>query len=187
MLVVPRPPSLPAMPTLSDGMSGIPRQVMNGEPNSVTVGGGTPRRVHSRPNAAMARGCARKNAGSFQTRVINSSRSSGVGAPARVATRDDLLALLQQAVVGVVDELVLLPLLQHLDQDAELLAHLVHRAAIEIGDPRLDVDGRGDGAERVLARLLFVVDEGRRQLVAVAGLQASAIPESVASLTLFTR
>ncbi len=39
----------------------------NGEPNSVTVGGGTPRRVHSRPNAAIARGCARKNAGSFQT------------------------------------------------------------------------------------------------------------------------
>jgi hypothetical protein len=54
------------------------------EPNSVTVGGGTPRRVHSRPKAAMARGWARKNAGSFHTLVISSSRSSGVGAPVRV-------------------------------------------------------------------------------------------------------
>src|SRR4029078_7551658 len=66
--------------TLSDGTSGRPRQVRNGEPNSVTVGGGTPRRVHSRPNAAMARGCARKNDGSFHTLAIRSSRSSGGGA-----------------------------------------------------------------------------------------------------------
>ncbi len=64
----------------------MPRQVMNGDPNSVTVGGGTPRRVHSRPNAAIARGCARKNAGSFHTRAMSSSRSSGVGGPLRVAT-----------------------------------------------------------------------------------------------------
>jgi hypothetical protein len=52
-----------------------------------TVGGGTPRRVHSRPNAAMAAGCARKKPGSFQTLVISSSRSSGVGAPTRVLIR----------------------------------------------------------------------------------------------------
>ncbi len=79
--------------TLSDGTSGRPRQVRNGEPNSVTVGGGTPRRVHSRPNAAMARGCARKNAGSFHTLAISSSRSSGVGAPERVEMRIDGAAL----------------------------------------------------------------------------------------------
>ena len=102
--------------SLSDGMSGRPRQVRNGEPNSVTVGGGTPRRVHSRPNAAMARGCARKNAGSFQTLAMSSSRSSGVGAP--VARRDlhrrgDAV---EQAVVRVVDELALLALLHHLDR-----------------------------------------------------------------------
>ena len=60
---------------------------VEGEPNRVVVGGGTPRRVHSRPNAAMARGWARKNAGSFQTRAISSSRSSGVGAPVRGTTR----------------------------------------------------------------------------------------------------
>ena len=58
----------------------MPRQVRKGEPKMVAVGGGTPRNVHSRPKAAMARGCARKNAGSFQMRESNSSRSSGVGA-----------------------------------------------------------------------------------------------------------
>ncbi len=67
--------------TLSDGISGRPRQVMNCEPNRLTVGGGTPRRVHSRPNAAIASGWVRKKAGSFQTLVSSSSRSSGVGAP----------------------------------------------------------------------------------------------------------
>src|SRR5580698_6185640 len=78
---------LPSTSNLSQGMIGTPRHVMNGDPNSVTVAGGTPRRVHSRPNAAIARGCARKNDGSFQTLVRSSSRSSGVGAPLRVATR----------------------------------------------------------------------------------------------------
>ena len=67
--------------TLSEGTSGSPRQVRKGEPNRLTVGGGTPRRVHSRPKAAIAAGCARKKAGSFHTRAISSSRSSGVGAP----------------------------------------------------------------------------------------------------------
>ena len=41
---------------LSVGIKGRPRQVRNGLPYSVTVGGGTPRRVHSRPKAAMVRG-----------------------------------------------------------------------------------------------------------------------------------
>src|ERR1035438_5267073 len=72
--------------SLGHGTNGIPRQVTNGEPNMVTVGGGTPRRVHSRPKAAIARGCARKKLGSFHTRAMSSSRSSGVGAPCRVFT-----------------------------------------------------------------------------------------------------
>jgi hypothetical protein len=33
---------------------------MNWEPNRLTVSGGTPRRVHSRPKAATALGWARK-------------------------------------------------------------------------------------------------------------------------------
>ena len=71
----------------------MPRQVMNGVPNRVTVGGGTPRRVHSRPKAAMARGWARKKPGSFHTLVSSSSRSSGVGGPLRVLMRCDGAAL----------------------------------------------------------------------------------------------
>ena len=88
----------------------------------MTVGGGTPRRVHSRPNAAIARGWARKNAGSFQTGEISSSRSSGVGAPR--AGLDPLLGgdVVEQAVVLVVDQLAFLPLLDRLDGQAELLA-----------------------------------------------------------------
>jgi hypothetical protein len=38
-----------------------------GLPNRFTVGGGTPRRVHPRPKAAMAKGWVRKKAGSFVT------------------------------------------------------------------------------------------------------------------------
>src|SRR5450432_963556 len=70
--------------TLSEGISGMPRQVRNGEPNKETVGGGTPLRVHSLPNAAIANGCNKKKPGSFHTLVISSSRSSGVGAPVLV-------------------------------------------------------------------------------------------------------
>src|SRR5271157_6669479 len=80
---------LPSTASLLVGTSGIPLQVRKGEPNMVTVGGGTPRRVHSRPKAAIAAGWARKNPGSFQTREISSSRSSGVGAPLRVLIRID--------------------------------------------------------------------------------------------------
>src|SRR5580658_515489 len=73
--------------SLSEGTRGIPLHVRKGDPKSVTVGGGRPRNEHSRPKAAMARGCARKNAGSFQTFEMSSSKSSGVGAPARVEIR----------------------------------------------------------------------------------------------------
>jgi hypothetical protein len=52
-----------------------------------TIGGGTPRLVHSRPKAAIASGWVRKKAGSFQTLVSRSSRSSGVGAPVSVEMR----------------------------------------------------------------------------------------------------
>jgi hypothetical protein len=39
------------------------------------------------PEGGDGAGCARKNAGSFHTFAMSSSRSSGVGAPVRVATR----------------------------------------------------------------------------------------------------
>src|SRR5688572_26471907 len=62
---------LPLSFILSHGTSGRPRHVRNDAPNSVVVGGGTPRRVHSRPNAAIAFGCMRKKAGSFHTVLIS--------------------------------------------------------------------------------------------------------------------
>ena len=154
--------------TLSEGISGRPRQVRNCEPNRRTVGGGTPRRVHSRPKAAIASGCARKKAGSFQTLVISSSRSSGVGAPVRVLMRCCVATLAEQAVVRVVDQLALLPLLDRLDRQAQLLLDLVVRAAVEVGDAGVHVEHRVDRAEEVFARLLLVVDEGLRQLALVA-------------------
>src|SRR4029078_13189936 len=48
---------------LSDGTNGRPRHVKNGEPNRLTVGGGTPRLVHSRPKAASAAGVAEQKGG----------------------------------------------------------------------------------------------------------------------------
>jgi len=80
-------PVAASMLILSDGTNGTPRQVTKGVPNRVIVGGGTPRRVHSRPKAAIARGWARKKLGSFQTLVRSSSMSSGVGGPFRVRMR----------------------------------------------------------------------------------------------------
>jgi hypothetical protein len=73
--------------SLSVGINGIPRQVTNCDPKMLTVAGGTPRRVASRPKAAIAFGWARKNAGFFHTSVRSSSISSGVGVPFRVLMR----------------------------------------------------------------------------------------------------
>ena len=82
----------------------------------------------------------------------------------------------EEAVVGVVDELALLALFHHLDEDVELLADLVHRAAVQIGDAGLHLQRRRDGAERVLARLLFVVDAHDRERVAVGRAALDADP-----------
>src|SRR5262249_46536866 len=45
--------------------------------------------------------------------------------------------VVEQTVVFVVDQLVFLPLLDRLDGEAQLLAHLVVRAAEQIGDTRV--------------------------------------------------
>jgi hypothetical protein len=91
--------------TLSDGTSGMPRQVRNWAPNRLTVGGGTPRRVHSRPKAAMARGWVRKKPGSFHTlgeQVVQVVRGGRAGEGGDDADRHRDVG--QQAVVGVVDQ-----------------------------------------------------------------------------------
>jgi hypothetical protein len=70
----------------------------------------------------------------------------------------------QQAVIGVVDELAFLAFLHHLDGEAELLADLVVRVAVQIRHARVHIQHGGDLAQRVLAWLLFVIDERFGQL-----------------------
>src|SRR5258708_18376020 len=78
------------------------------------------------------------------------------------------LHILQQAIVGIVDELALLTLLDLFDRQAELLADLIVGMAIEVGDSGMYVNHRGDRAQRILPRLLLVVDKGLRQLTLIA-------------------
>ena len=147
----------------------MPRQVMNWAPNRLTTTGGTPRRVASRPNAATPSGWVRKKPGVFHTLVISASRSSGVG---RAAQRlDGLLRghLRQQPVLGVVDQLGLLALLDRLDGQPQLLGDLVVRAGVQVGDPGVHVEQRRDRPQRVLARAGLVVDVGLGQRLVGAG------------------
>ena len=74
----------------------------------------------------------------------------------------------QQAVIAVVDQFVLLPLLDRLDGQPQLFLDLVVRAAVQVRNTGVHVENGGDGAEEVLARLLLVVDEGLRQFGLVA-------------------
>ena len=155
--------------TLSDGISGMPRQVMNCAPNRLTTTGGTPRWVASRPNAAIPSGWVRKKLGVFQTLVISASRSSGVGAPAE--RLDCLLRsrLREQPVLGAVDQFGFLALLDRLDGQPQLLRDLVVRAGVQVGDPGVDVEQRRDRPQRVLARAGLVVDVGLRQRLVAPG------------------
>ena len=76
-----------------------------------------------------------------------------------------VLGVLQQAELGVVDELVLLALAQCLDGQPELVLGLVHRLVVEVGDPGVDLEDGLRDAQLVLARLELVVHEGTGQLV----------------------
>src|SRR5690349_14327621 len=46
--------------------------------------------------------------------------------------------IVQQSELPVVDQLMLLPLPQRFDRQAQLLLHLVHRLVIQIGHPAMD-------------------------------------------------
>jgi hypothetical protein len=74
----------------------------------------------------------------------------------------------QQPVLHVVDEFVLLPLLDRLDGQAQLLCDLVVRHAVEVRDPRVDIHHGGHGAQQILARLFLIVHERLRQIAFVA-------------------
>src|SRR5262245_20894665 len=71
----------------------------------------------------------------------------------------------EQAVLRIVDELVLVLLLHLLDENAELLLDLIEWPAIEVRHAGLDVEYRGDRAQEIFARRFVVVDEGLRQIL----------------------
>ena len=73
--------------------------------------------------------------------------------------------LRQQAVLGVVDQLRLLALLDGLDGQPELLGDLVMRAGIQIGHPGVHVQQRRDRTQCQFAWAGLVVDIGLRQRI----------------------
>ncbi len=105
----------------------------------------------------MALGCARKNAGSFQTLAMSSSRSSG---GVRLPGLDVHLSrnVAEQTVLLVVHQLSFLALLHLLDDQAQLLAYLVMRAPVQIGDARVHIECGRHRAQRVFTRVLFIID-----------------------------
>src|ERR1700691_6534571 len=65
--------------------------------------------------------------------------------------------VVEQTILGVVDEGRLLALLDLLYQKAQLLPDLVVRTAVQIGDARLHVQNAGHRGQRVFARLFLVI------------------------------
>ena len=70
--------------------------------------------------------------------------------------------VVQQPVAAVVDEFALLALLDRLDGQPELLGDLIEGVAVQVRHLGRDLQDARDRVERVLARLLLVVHEGRR-------------------------
>ena len=161
----------------------MPRQVMNCAPKRLTTTGGTPRQVASRPNAATPERVGQEEAGVFHTLVISASRSSGVGAPPRVWMVCSGVDLRQQAVLGVVDQLGLLAFLDRLDGQPQLLGDLVVRAGVQVGDPGVHVEQRGDRPQREFARAGLVVDIGLGQRVLDVSAPTSAWIATCSGLT----
>lgn len=132
------------------------------------MGGGTPRRVHSRPNAAMAFGWAEKNDGLLPhggeqlVEVVGGRALAGLDAHVGVGA-------VEQPVRAVVQDLVLLLLLELLDGERELLFHLIHRAAEQVRHAGVHGHGGGDRGEHVLARLRVIVAERDGQRLARRG------------------
>ena len=95
----------------------------------------------------------------------------------------------QQAVFGVVDQLAFLALLHPFDQQSKLFLNLVERLAVEVGDARLHVENGGDRLEKIFARVLFVIDEGLRQvgLRSRGGLHSTSAVGTSFSLTRLRR
>ena len=110
-----------------------------------------PRLLHSRPNAAMARGWARNSRGPAPRRqqFVQVVRGGRPG-----AGLDPLgeVGVVQQPEVRVVDQLVFLAFPQRLDGQPELLLDLVHRVVVQVRDPGVHPQHGLGHAQLVLAR-----------------------------------
>ncbi len=91
--------------------------------------------------------------------------SSGVGGPVRVCSALGEVGVVQQADVGVVDELVLLALAQGLDGQAQLVLDLVHRVVVQVGDAGVHLQHGLRDVQLVLPRRELVVGERAGQVV----------------------
>ena len=70
---------------------------------------------------------------------------------------------LQQAEIGIVDQLPFLAFLDRFDRQPDLFAELVNFVAVKIGHARVRAQHRLDGAQMIFARVLLVIHEGGRQ------------------------
>ncbi|MEI9898386.1 MAG: hypothetical protein WDN28_32145 [Chthoniobacter sp.] len=118
----------------------------------------------SRPKAAIAFGCARKKAGFFPDEGEQFIEIVGRG---RAGPRGDALFrrhFPEEPEFRMIDELPFLALAHGFHGEAHLLAELVDAVAVEVGDAGVRVQHGLDRAEVILARILFVIDEGGGQL-----------------------
>ena len=74
----------------------------------------------------------------------------------------------KESVLLVVDQLAFLALLDRFDREAKLLFDLIVRDAVEVGHPRMNVEDRLHGTQKVFARVVDIVDVGLRQDALVA-------------------
>src|ERR1700722_4425567 len=79
----------------------------------------------------------------------------------------------EEAVFAVVDELALLSLLHLFDEEAQLFLDLIEGLAVEVRYARLYVENGGHRLEKILARVLDIVDERFGQVRILAARRAA--------------
>jgi hypothetical protein len=125
---------------------------MKGEPNSVTVGGGTPRRMREKKRRLLP------YPGNQFVEIVGRRRTlAGLDLHRRMRVGE-------KAIFRIVDEFGLLPLLHLLGQQAHLFLDLVVRVIIEVGDARLHVEHGRYRIHRIFARRFLVIDKSLRKI-----------------------
>jgi hypothetical protein len=84
----------------------------------------------------------------------------------------EVVHIIQEPVVGIVEQFVLLLFLHTLDQQAQLLTNLIVGVAEQIGDAGMNIENGIDAAEPVFAGLFEILNKGgseRRLVRVVAG------------------